>query len=551
MSKDSTKQKNNNSTTNHKIKTPATKNSDPKTPAKKALLSVSDKDGIVDFARGLVELGYEILSTGGTLATLKSNGINATEVSHYTQSPELFSGRVKTLHPKIHGGILYRRDNQNDCKTAQENGIEDISLVCVNLYPFFATTKRTDDFGEIIENIDIGGPTLIRAAAKSFESVLVLVSPSDYAMALQNLKTNQNTLDFRKDMMIKAFSHTAQYDAMIANYMNERFNDGFGEFAFISGRKVCQTRYGENPHQKGALYEIAEISDFYSKRFCAIKGEASFNNLTDMNAAIKLASAFNDKNDKNLCAVSIIKHGNPCGFALKDSLLEAYISALKCDSVSAYGGVVAINGIIDENLAMQMSKTYIEVLVACDITQGALEILSNKKRQKIFITKQERLALPCASYDFKRIEGGLLYQQSDSVGADEVANAELKSLKKATQSELIDLEIAYKIAALTKSNCVAYVKDSALVAIGMGMTSRVDASRAALAKANDMGLDVMGCALASEAFFPFRDSIDLAASVGVGAVICPGGSMRDGEVIDAANEHNIALYFTGIRHFLH
>ena len=537
------KAENNEATTNHKIKNTA----------KKALLSVIDKDGILDFARGLVELGYEILSTGGTLATLKSNGINAIEVSHYTQSPELFSGRVKTLHPKIHGGILYRRDNQNDCKTAQENGIEDISLVCVNLYPFFATTKRTDDFSEIIENIDIGGPTLIRAAAKSFQSVLVLVSPSDYEMALQNLKTNQNTLDFRKSMMIKAFSHTAHYDTMIANYMNERFNDGFGEFAFISGRKVCQTRYGENPHQKGALYEITEISDFYSKQFCAIKGEASFNNLTDMNAAIKLASAFSDKNKngKNLCAVSIIKHGNPCGFALKDSLLEAYKSALKCDSVSAYGGVVAINGIIDENLANEMSKTYIEVLVACDITQGALEILSSKKRQKIFITKQERLALPCVSYDFKRIDGGLLYQQSDSVGIDEVANAELKSLKRASACELIDLEIAYKIAALTKSNCVAYVKDSALVAIGMGMTSRVDASRAALAKASDMGLDVRGCALASEAVFPFRNSIYLAASVGVSAVICPGGSMRDSEVIDAANEHKIALYFTGIRHFLH
>lgn len=522
----------------------------------KALLSVSDKDGIIDFGRELVALGYEILSTGGTLNVLQKAGINATEVSQYTQSPELFGGRVKTLHPKIHGGILYRRDNANDCKNAKEHSIEDISLVCVNLYPFFATTQRTQDFGEIIENIDIGGPTLIRAAAKSYASVLVLTSPSDYALALEKLKSNQNTLDFRKSMMIKAFSHTAHYDSMIANYMNERFNEGFGEWVFISGRKVADTRYGENPHQKGALYEIPQVSDFYTKHFCAIKGEASFNNLTDMNAAIKLASAFNgflgiSNANKNLCAVSIIKHGNPCGFALKPSLLEAYKCALKCDSISAYGGVVAINGIIDEELANEISKTYIEVLVACDITQSALEILSNKKRQKIFITKQDRLALPNATYDFKRIEGGFVYQQSDSVRADEVANAELKSVKNASQNELIDLEIAYQIAALTKSNCVAYVKDCALVAIGMGMTSRVDASRAALLKANDMGLDIKGCALASEAFFPFRDSIDLCASVGVSAVICPGGSMRDSEVIEAANEHNIALYFTGIRHFLH
>lgn len=531
----------------------------------KALISVSDKDGIIDFAKELVALGYEILSTGGTLNELKANGIEAIEVSQYTQSPELFDGRVKTLHPKIHGGILYRRDNQNDCKAAQKHGIEDISLVCVNLYPFFATTQRTQDFSEIIENIDIGGPTLIRAAAKSYENVLVLTSPDDYAMALQRLKAGQNTLDFRKSMMIKAFSHTAHYDCMIASYMNERFNEGFGEWAFIAGRKIADTRYGENPHQKGALYENPQISDFYSKYFCAIKGEASFNNLTDINAAIKLASAFNDgicatklvannisqSTQENLCAVSIVKHGNPCGFALKPTLLEAYKCALKCDSVSAFGGVVAINGIINEELASEISKTYIEVLVACDITQGALEILSSKKRQKIFITKQEKLALPSSHYDFKRVEGGFVYQQSDSVGADEVANAELKSLKVASQSEQIDLEIAYKIAALTKSNCVAYVKDSALVAIGMGMTSRVDASRAALAKASDMGLDVSGCVLASEAFFPFRDSIDLCASVGVSAVICPGGSMRDSEVVEAANEHKIALYFTGIRHFLH
>lgn len=530
---------------------------------KKALLSVSDKSGIVEFARELTQLGFEILSTGGTLQALLAANIKATEVSSYTQSPELFDGRVKTLHPKIHGGILHRRDNAKDLEQAKAHNIHAIDLVCVNLYPFYETTQRTSDFDEIIENIDIGGPSMVRAAAKAYQSVLVITSPSDYPSIITALKNGQNTLELRQQMMIKAFSHTAHYDATIANYMNTRFCEGFGERVFISGKKVLQTRYGENPHQKGALYEF---ESFYSRNLRILKGEPSFNNFTDIYSALRLASSFGDKK-----AVSIIKHGNPCGFAMKESLLESYQAALACDSVSAYGGVVAVNGVVDQALAQEMSKTFIEVLVASDITQEALEIFAPKKRMKIFAlasaalestlestskkslesTFAPALALPLDPMDFKHIGGGFVYQQSDHITSDELANATLKSQAIADPSTLQDLHIAYTIAALTKSNCITYVKDSTLIAIGMGMTSRVDAQRAALAKAHDMGLDTAGCAMASEAFFPFRDSVDLAAKAGVRAIIQPGGSLRDEEVINAADEHKIALYFTGVRHFLH
>lgn len=512
---------------------------------KYALLSVSDKTDIIPFAKGLIELGYKILSTGGTLKVLQENGIESIEVSSYTQSEEMFDGRVKTLHPKIHGGILHRRDNKEDKLTAEKHGIFNISLVCVNLYPFKATIEKTDCFDTIIENIDIGGPSMIRAAAKNFQHVVVVVDSKDYGYILENLKSN-NTLEFRRNLMMKAFSHTAEYDCMIANYMSSRFRDGFGDSVFITGKKVMDTNYGENPHQKGSLYEYNE---FYSKHFKSLKGVASFNNLTDMNAAIKIASAFGDKD-----CVCVVKHGNPCGFSLKDNLIESYRHALQCDSVSAYGGVVAINGVLDVELSKEILKSYIEVVVASHVTPEALESFSHKKRIKIFTcnnAENSRLYFPRDTWDFKHIEGGFVYQNSDFITANEVRNSKCVSKAKATQAQMLDLEIAYKIASLTKSNCVTYVKDGSLVAIGMGMTSRVDASHAAIKKAGEMGLDLKGCVLASEAFFPFKDSIELAASVGVSAVIEPGGSIRDDEVIQEADKHNIALYFSGKRHFLH
>ena len=511
----------------------------------RALISVSDKKGVVEFAKGLQRLGFEILSTGGTFKLLRENGASALEVSEYTGSPEMFEGRVKTLHPKIHGGILYKRNDANHVSQAAQYDIGGIDLVCVNLYPFKATVARTDDFSEIIENIDIGGPAMVRSAAKNFSSVYVVTSPLDYDAVLQNLSSADESekLKFRQNLMIKAYEHTAAYDAMIANYMNERFNGGFGAKKFITGSKVFDTRYGENPHQKGALYEF---EDFFSNHFKSLKGEASFNNMTDMHGALMLASSFGEAP-----AVAICKHANPCGFAVKSSLLESYVEALKCDPVSAYGGVVAINGVLDEELANKINEIFVEVILAARVTPAALAVFEKKKRIKIFEQGGEFLIRENDKYDFKFIDGGFVYQQRDYVGADEVANARCVTKRAASESELSDLKIAWQIAALTKSNCVVYVKARAMVAIGMGMTSRVDAARAAVAKARDVGVDLRGCALASEAFFPFKDSIEIAHAAGVAAVVQPGGSIRDDEVIASADEFGMAMYFTGVRHFLH
>ncbi|EAH4570952.1 bifunctional phosphoribosylaminoimidazolecarboxamide formyltransferase/IMP cyclohydrolase PurH [Campylobacter lari] len=509
----------------------------------KALISVSDKEGVVEFASELAKLGFELLSTGGTYKLLKENNLQVQEVSDFTQSPEMFEGRVKTLHPKIHGGILYKREDESHQKQAKEYNIESIDLLCVNLYPFKKTTILTQDFDEIVENIDIGGPAMIRSGAKNFKNVIVVCDILDYDKIIQALKDNTLDLDFRRALMIKAYEHTANYDAYIANYMNERFNGGFGASKFIVGQKVFDTRYGENPHQKGALYEF---DDFFTHNFTTLKGEASFNNLTDINAALNLASAF-DKAP----AVAIVKHANACGLAIKENLLQSYIHALKCDTLSAYGGVVAINGTLDKELAQKINEIYIEVIIAANVDDDALEVFKDKKRIKIFTQKAPFLTRAYDKYDFKHIDGGFVYQDSDEVREDELKNAVLKSERKANEQELKDLEIAMKIAAFTKSNNVVYVKNGAMVAIGMGMTSRIDAAKAAINKAKEMGLDLNGCVLASEAFFPFRDSIDEASKIGVKAIIEPGGSIRDEDIIQAANEYGIALYFSGVRHFLH
>lgn len=509
----------------------------------RALISVSDKSGVVNFAKELVKLGYEIISTGGTYKTLKDEGIAVIEANEVTKFPECFEGRVKTLNPYIHGGILHRRDKQSHLDQAKELGVEGIDLVCVNLYPFKATIEKTDDFEEIIENIDIGGPAMVRSAAKNFDSVIIVTDVTDYDLVLNNLKNNTNTVEFRRDLMIKAYEHTAAYDSMIANYMNKRFNGGFGDKQFIVGSKVFDTRYGENPHQKGALYEFDAQ---FTNKFKTIKGEASFNNMGDISGAARIASAFGK--DKAIC---IVKHGNPCGFAIKDTLLESYVEALKCDPVSAFGGVVAVNGCVDKKLAEKMNEIFLEVIFAASFTPEAVAVFEAKKRIKLFEQGTEFLELANDKIDFKRVDGGFVFQDADKVQEDEVRNSELKSKRVATEQEVKDMEIAYKIASLTKSNCVVYVKNSAMIAVGMGMTSRVDASKAALRKASDMGLDVTGAVLASEAFFPFRDSIDAAAEAGVKCVIEPGGSIRDDEIIEAADEYGMALYFSGIRHFLH
>jgi phosphoribosylaminoimidazolecarboxamide formyltransferase/IMP cyclohydrolase len=503
----------------------------------RALLSVSDKNGIVEFAKSLEELGFEIISTGGTYKVLKENGVKVIDVTEVTKFPECFEGRVKTLNPYIHGGILHKRDEHKE--EAEKLGVEAIDLVCVNLYPFKETIERTDDFDEIIENIDIGGPTMVRSAAKNFNDVMIVTDSNDYDKVIDALKNNQNTLEFRRNLMIKAFEHTANYDAMIANYMNKRFNDNFGEYKFIAGKKVMNTRYGENPHQKGALYQFNNHFD----NLKTVKGEASFNNLTDMNGAVRVAVALGKG------AVSIIKHANPCGAALKDTLLESYTEALKCDPISAYGGVVAINGVLDKELAEEINKIFVEVIIAGRITDEAVKVFEKKKRIKLFELGSDELYISNDDSDFKHIEGGFVYQDADRVSSDEIKNA--KCVTKTKADDFKDLEMAWKIAALTKSNCVVYVKNGAMVAIGMGMTSRVDAAQCALKKAKELNLDVTGAALASEAFFPFRDSVDAAASAGVKYIVQPGGSIRDDEVIQAADENDIAMYFTGVRHFYH
>jgi len=509
----------------------------------RALLSVSDKVGIIPFAEGLERLGWEIISTGGTYKKLNEAGIKVIEIDEVTKFPECFEGRVKTLNPYVHGGILHKRGDVSHVAQAKELGVEGIDLVCVNLYPFKETIERTEDFEEIIENIDIGGPTMVRSAAKNFNDVLIVTDTGDYEAVLSALSSKEDTLVFRRDLMIKAFEHTAAYDSMIANYMNGRFNGGFGEYQFIAGKKSFQTRYGENPHQQGALYEF---EDHFSKHFKQLKGEASFNNINDVNGALKIASSFGEAE-----AVCIVKHGNPCGFALKDTLLESYVEALKCDPVSAFGGVVAVNGIVDASLAEKMNEIFLEVVMAADFTSEALEIFEKKKRLKLFSQGGTRLIMSKDGYDFKHVDGGFVYQNADEIAENEVEDAEKKSVLTATAEEIRDLEIAWKVAALTKSNCVVYVKNAAMVAVGMGMTSRVDAAQCALKKAKEMKLDVSGAAMASEAFFPFRDSIDAAAEAGIKVIIEPGGSIRDDEVISAADEHGIALYFTGKRHFLH
>ncbi len=510
---------------------------------KRALLSVSDKSNIVEFAQSLIGYGFEIISTGGTFKMLKEAGLEAIEIDEVTKFPECFEGRVKTLNPFVHGGILHRRDKQSHLDQAKELGVEAIDLVCVNLYPFKATIERTDDFEEIIENIDIGGPAMVRSAAKNFDSVMIVTDPADYSLVLNALDEDVNNVEFRRDLMIKAYEHTAAYDSMIANYMNQRFNNGFGEKQFIVGNKVMDTRYGENPHQDGALYEF---ENYFTNNFKTLKGEASFNNINDINGAVKIASAFGKEG-----AVCIVKHGNPCGFAIRKDLTEAYVEALKCDPVSAFGGVVAVNGVVDKALAEKMNEIFLEVVIAGRITPEAQEVFGSKKRIKLFEYGADHIVMANDAKDFKHVDGGFVFQDADRVGETEVADSKCVTDRKATAEEMKDAEIAYKVASLTKSNCVVYVKNAAMVAVGMGMTSRVDAARCALKKAAEMELDVTGAALASEAFFPFRDSIDAAAKAGVKTVIQPGGSIRDDEVIEAANEHGMALYFSGIRHFLH
>lgn len=515
---------------------------------KYALISVSDKGGLECFAKGLIDLGFKILSTGGTSKYLQSHNIEVLDVVEYTNFPEMFDGRVKTLHPKIFSGILYRRENKQDVEDVEKYDIFDIGLVCVNLYPFKKVVEsqkaqNIDNFDEIVENIDIGGPSLIRAAAKNFKDIFVVVNPNSYSLVLDSIKNKDPMAiaDLKRDLMMEAFNHTAHYEIYIANYMNNKFGDDSN--CFIAATKFMSLNYGENPHQSASLYEF---DNFYSAYFKVLKGNVGFNNLLDINAALKISTSFTK------ISVTIVKHNNPCGFGLGKNELEAFQRAITCDPISAYGGVIAINGVVDEALADEVLKSFFEVVVAVGFTNGALQKFESKKRLKLITcSKDNRLIINDNLYDIRKIENGLLRQTKDRIEYAEVENAILKTKASISKERYEDLKIGVKISAFTKSNCICFVKDSTLLAIGMGMTSRVDAIRAAINKSRDLGISLKDSVMVSEAFFPFKDSVELASREGVIAILQPGGSIRDDEVVRECDKLGIAMYFSGVRHFLH
>ncbi|MEO5702861.1 MAG: bifunctional phosphoribosylaminoimidazolecarboxamide formyltransferase/IMP cyclohydrolase [Gammaproteobacteria bacterium] len=518
---------------------------------KRALISVSDKVGVVKFAKHLQQLGVEILSTGGTAKLLADNGITVVEVSDYTGFPEMMSGRLKTLHPKIHGGILGRR-GVDDAIMAQ-HGIGPLDLVVVNLYPFENTVGTPDcELSAAIENIDIGGPTLLRAAAKNFTSVTVVVDAGDYKTVLAEMESNRGVSDkLRFELAVKAFEHCARYDGAIANYLGCQVNPHQPRSLFprtysMQFTKLQDLRYGENPHQQAAFYVESD-----PPRGCVTSAlqhqgkELSFNNIVDVDTALECVKSFSEGP-----ACVIVKHANPCGAALGKTILDAYQQAYSTDPTSAFGSIIAFNQALDLATARTIiERHFVEVLVAPAVNEDALALLATKPNIRV---------LSCGSwdlsrtdrFDYKRISGGLLIQQSDTVVINR-HDLKVVTQRAPTETEIQDMLFAWKVAKFVKSNAIVYCKNNMTVGIGAGQMSRVYSARIAAIKAEDAGLGVAGCVMASDAFLPFRDGLDSAAVAGVSAVIQPGGSMRDQEVIDAANEHGIAMVFTGLRHFRH
>ncbi len=518
---------------------------------RRALISVSDKTGIVEFARTLTEWGVEILSTGGTFRLLKENGIEAREVSEHTGFPEIMAGRVKTLHPKIHGGILGRRGEDDDVMNEQD--IAPIDMVVVNLYPFEQTVANPDcDLPTAIENIDIGGPAMLRAAAKNHRDVTVIVNASDYDRVLEELARHEGNLpdETRYDLAVKAFEHTAAYDGAIANYLGSRLDPSQETASFprtfnTSFEKVQDMRYGENPHQSAAFYRERDAREASVSTACQIQGKAlSFNNVADTDAALECVKPFADP------ACVIVKHANPCGVAIGADLKQAYDLAFTTDPTSAFGGIIAFNRELDEETARAIiERQFVEVIIAPAIAPQAQEILATKKNVRVLACGEFNGDRE-AAYDFKRVTGGLLVQDRDLGMVDE-SNLEMVTERSPTEEELEDLLFAWEVAKYVKSNAIVYARHGRTIGIGAGQMSRVYSARIAGIKAADENLEVKGSVMASDAFFPFRDGIDSAAEAGITAVIQPGGSMRDQEVIDAANEHGIAMVFTGMRHFRH
>jgi len=521
---------------------------------RRALLSVSDKCGLVAFAQALSEMGVELISTGGTAAALRDSGLAVKDVAELTGFPEMLDGRVKTLHPLVHGGLLAVRGDARHDAQAAEHGIAPIDLLVVNLYPFEATVAKGGDFDACIENIDIGGPALIRGAAKNHAGVTVVVEPADYESVLAEMRANggATTLDLRKRLAAKAYARTGAYDAAISQWFAASIGDDTPAWRAFGGRLRFPLRYGENPHQRAAFYATADARPGVATAVQHQGKELSYNNLNDTDAALELVAELGT--DKP--AVAIIKHANPCGVATGASLQEAYRKALRCDSVSAFGGIVALNGAIDGAAAEEITGIFTEVVIAPDATDEAKAIFAAKKNLRLLTTG--RLPDPLAhGLVVRSLAGGLLVQTRDH-GTTSATNLRVATQRAPTAQELADLLFAFKVAKHVKSNAIVYAKDGATVGIGAGQMSRVDSARIAAQKAADaaqaLGLDApltRGSVVASDAFFPFADGLLAAAEAGATAVIQPGGSMRDDEVIAAANDMGLAMVFTGLRHFRH
>ncbi|MGR1190371.1 bifunctional phosphoribosylaminoimidazolecarboxamide formyltransferase/IMP cyclohydrolase [Vibrio parahaemolyticus] len=525
-------------------------------PIRRALISVSDKTGIVEFAQALAERGVDILSTGGTARLLAEQGIAVTEVSDYTGFPEMMDGRVKTLHPKVHGGVLGRRGQDDD--VMEKHGINPIDMVVVNLYPFAETVaKEGCTLADAVENIDIGGPTMVRSAAKNHKDVTIVVNASDYDRVIAEMDANDKslTLETRFDLAIAAFEHTAAYDGMIANYFGTMVpsygenKEGDEESKFPRTfnqqfEKKQDMRYGENSHQAAAFYVEANQQEASVSTARQIQGKAlSYNNIADTDAALECVKEFNEP------ACVIVKHANPCGVALGKDILEAYNRAYQTDPTSAFGGIIAFNQELDAETATAIvERQFVEVIIAPSVSTEAIEVVAAKKNVRLLECGE--WSTKTTGFDVKRVNGGLLVQDRDQ-GMVSLDDLKVVSKRQPTEEELKDALFCWKVAKYVKSNAIVYAKGDMTIGVGAGQMSRVYSAKIAGIKAADEGLEVAGSVMASDAFFPFRDGIDAAAEAGIKCVIQPGGSMRDDEVIAAADEHGMAMIFTGMRHFRH
>ena len=510
----------------------------------RALLSVSDKSGIVELARGLAALGVELISTGGTAALLKKEGLEVVEVSEHTGFPEMLDGRVKTLHPKIHGGLLARRDDAAHTAALKQAGIAPIDLLVVNLYPFQATVADPDcRLEDAIENIDIGGPAMLRAAAKNYPGVVVLVDPADYSKVLDQLKRGGVSETTRFELARKVFAHTAAYDGAVAGYLTSlegKKRKDYPDVLTLQFSKLQDMRYGENPHQSAAFYRDEKPVPGSLASYRQLQGKAlSYNNIADADAAWECVKRFTEP------ACVIVKHANPCGVAIADGVAAAYDKAFKTDPTSAFGGILAFNRAVDGATAAAFAKQFAEVVVAPRFEQDAIAALAKKDNLRLI---EVPLAHDAQKHDYKRVGGGLLVQSTDAAKDDKL---KVVTKQKPSESQLADLRFAWTVAQFVKSNAIVFCKDGATLGIGAGQMSRVDSSRIAASKAQAAGLSLKGSVAASDAFFPFRDGVEVILDAGAVAVIQPGGSVRDAEVIAAADERGAAMVFTGVRHFRH